>query len=71
MEYYVLSYTYHLFTSEFSFSNEKLSVSFISVFGCALEKQIQLCNVLICSLQVLLVVLLSCHLSTLVNAFER
>lgn len=39
MQYYVLSYTFHLFTSEFSFSNEKLSVSFISVSGHAVEKQ--------------------------------
>lgn len=42
MEYYVLSYAFHLFISEFSFSNEKLSISFISVSGCSLEKSISI-----------------------------
>jgi len=38
MEYYVLSYTVCFFTSEFSFSTEKLSVSFIIVSDHASEK---------------------------------
>lgn len=42
MEYYVLSYAFHLFISEFSFSNEKVSISFISVSGCTLEKSISI-----------------------------
>lgn len=70
MEYYVLSYIFQLFTSDFSFSNEKLSVNFISVSGCALEKQFKLCSVLFRPLQVLLVVLLPCYFSLLVNHLQ-